>query len=43
MFNQLGGTSWGWVMFLGMSVFSILVFIALILLIIWLAKQIQKK
>ncbi len=42
MLNNTGIFPWGWFMFFGMTAFGILGLIALVLLIIWLAKQIKR-
>lgn len=39
---SIGGPFWGWIMFLGMILIGILLIVALVLLIIWLIKQIKK-
>lgn len=40
-----GGFSpfWGWLMFLSMAVITTLIIVALVLFIIWLVKQLNKK
>lgn len=40
---NFGGPFWGWLMFFGMTLISLLTIIVLVLLIIWLIKQINKK
>lgn len=37
------GPFWGWLMFLGMFVITILIIVALVLFIIWLVEQLNKK
>ena len=37
------GPSWGWFMLVSMAVFTVLILVILVLLVIWLMKQIGKK
>lgn len=42
MFTNFGGSFWGWAMMLGMFLIGVLLITALVLLCLWLVKQIKK-